>query len=160
MRTRMRRRRTTGQGRGRRRGREQGLGRFQGVGGRGRSRGHGRGRGWGQREGKGWGQGWGRGRVRGRWQFSSLSGLSGLKTIFFQQTWNLADLDYSVSPFSWAKSELAISVLHPLNFLLAVPNYGHTVSWGQWSWTSPLKQDIFETPSTSLTTHELQLIVI
>ena len=35
----------------------------------------------------------------------------------------LADFDFSVFPFSWAKFELAISVFHPLNFQLAVPNY-------------------------------------
>ena len=37
----------------------------------------------------------------------------------------LLDLDFSVFPFSWAKSELAlaINVFHPLNIQLAVPNY-------------------------------------
>ena len=39
----------------------------------------------------------------------------------------LADLDSSVFPFSWAEFELAISVFHPLNFQLAVPNYAISV---------------------------------
>ena len=39
--------------------------------------------------------------------------------------WNkfyFADLDFSVSPFSLAIFDLAISFFHPLNFPLAVPN--------------------------------------
>ena len=58
---------------------------------------------------------------------NALSGLSGLKAIFFKWTWSLADLDFSVFPFSWAKFELAIIVFHLLNFQLAVPNYVYCV---------------------------------
>ena len=45
-------------------------------------------------------------------QFSNLnalSGLSRLKANLFQWIWSLADIDFSVSLFSWAKLELAIS---------------------------------------------------
>ena len=61
--------------------------------------------------------------VSGHGRFSNLNALSGLKQKNFLRTCNLGGLDFSVFPFSLAKSELAISVFHPLNFQLAVPNY-------------------------------------
>ena len=64
--------------------------------------------------------------------FGGLFTLSALKQIFKQTCTlysNVADFDFSVSPFSWAKFELAISIFHPQNFQLVVrlvpnwPNY-------------------------------------
>ena len=62
-----------------------------------------------------------------------------------KRTYNLADLDLNVFPFSWAKSELAISVFRPLNFLLAVPNYGNL--WALTSVADP--NDFCSDPDTT-----------
>ena len=40
----------------------------------------------------------------------------------FLATWSLADLEFNVSPFSWAKFELGNSAFHLLNFQFAVAN--------------------------------------
>ena len=59
-----------------------------------------------------------------------LADLTDWNTFICKRTWNLVDLDFSTYPFSCAKLELAISVFRPLNFQLAVPNYGNSqIHW-------------------------------
>ena len=61
--------------------------------------------------------------------FSGFSGLSGWKRVFFADTDLMATLDlafYLKEPLILGK-RLAISVLQPLKFHLAMPNYGNTV---------------------------------